>query len=64
MIEFKNVTKVYENGTVALQDINLSIEQGEFVFVVGASGKKKSTFLGPPIDLGSRLSFYKTKKNK
>lgn len=45
MIEFKNVTKVYENGTVALQDINLSIEQGEFVFVVGASGAGKSTFL-------------------
>lgn len=45
MIEFKNVSKVYENGTEALKDITLSIEQGEFVFVVGASGAGKSTFL-------------------
>lgn len=45
MIEFKNVSKVYENGTEALQDISLKIEQGEFVFVVGASGAGKSTFL-------------------
>ena len=45
MIEFKNVSKVYENGTEALQDISLKIEQGEFVFFVGASGAGKSTFL-------------------
>ncbi|MBQ6380489.1 MAG: cell division ATP-binding protein FtsE [Clostridia bacterium] len=45
MIEFKNVSKVYENGTEALSDISLKIEQGEFVFVVGASGAGKSTFL-------------------
>ena len=45
MIEFKNVSKVYENGTEALRDISLKIEQGEFVFVVGASGAGKSTFL-------------------
>lgn len=45
MVEFKNVSKVYENGTVALKDISLNISKGEFVFVVGDSGAGKSTFL-------------------
>lgn len=45
MIEFKGVSKTYDNGTVALKDVNLKIEKGEFVFIVGASGAGKSTFL-------------------
>lgn len=45
MIEFKGVTKKYDNGTTALKDINIKIEDGEFVFVVGSSGAGKSTFL-------------------
>lgn len=45
MIEFRNVSKVYDNGTVALKNVNLRIDRGEFVFVVGASGAGKSTFL-------------------
>lgn len=45
MIEFKNVSKVYDNGAVALDNINLKIESGEFVFIIGQSGAGKSTFL-------------------
>lgn len=45
MIEFKGVHKTYDNGTKALKDINIHIDKGEFVFIVGASGSGKSTFL-------------------
>ena len=43
MIEFKNVKKVYPNGTVALDGVDLKIADGEFVFIVGSSGAGKST---------------------
>ena len=45
MIEFKGIYKTYENGTKALRDINLTINDGEFVFIVGSSGAGKSTFI-------------------
>lgn len=45
LIEFRGVYKVYDNGTHALSDVNLKIHKGEFVFVVGASGAGKSTFI-------------------
>ncbi len=45
MIEFRGVYKKYQNGTEALRDVNIHIEDGEFVFIVGASGAGKSTFL-------------------
>ena len=43
MIEFKNVSKTYPNGTVALRNINLTIADGEFTFIVGHSGAGKTT---------------------
>ncbi|MCD4670852.1 MAG: cell division ATP-binding protein FtsE [Actinomycetia bacterium] len=45
MIEFKKVNKIYENGTVALKNVNLNIKKGEFLFLVGPSGSGKSTFI-------------------
>ena len=45
MIKVKNTTKVYENGAIAVRDISLHIEKGEFVFFVGSSGSGKSTLM-------------------
>jgi len=45
MIEFRNVTKIYEDKTTALKDINLAIKKGEFIFLVGPSGSGKSTLI-------------------
>ena len=43
MIEFKDVKKIYPNGTVALNGVDLKIADGEFVFIVGESGAGKTT---------------------
>src|SRR5699024_5140874 len=44
MIEMKDIYMTYPNGVVALNGVNVSIEQGEFVYIVGPSGAGKSTF--------------------
>jgi len=45
MIRLQGVTKLYDGGVVAAQDVNLEIAKGEFVFLVGASGSGKSTLI-------------------
>ena len=45
MIHMRNVSKIYDNGAVALDRASVDIESGEFVFIVGASGAGKSTFI-------------------
>ena len=45
IIEFRGVSKTYQTGTHALEDVNIKINPGEFVFVVGSSGAGKSTFM-------------------
>lgn len=45
MIEFRNVTKYYDNGVLALEDVSFRIERGEFVFIVGPTGMGKTTLL-------------------
>src|ERR1700691_945472 len=45
LIPFENVTKTYKGSTVALRDITVEIEKGEFVFLVGASGAGKHIFI-------------------
>lgn len=45
IIEFRGVSKTYQTGTYAVDDINIKINNGEFVFVVGSSGAGKSTFM-------------------
>ena len=45
MIKLTNVTKIYKTGVRALNDMNLTIEPGEFVYVIGTTGAGKSTFI-------------------
>lgn len=45
MIEFKSVSKIYNNNVKALSEVNVKIDSGDFVFLVGPSGAGKSTFI-------------------
>ena len=45
MLEVRHLTKIYDDGTVALKDISFSVAEGEFLIVIGLSGSGKSTLL-------------------
>jgi len=45
MLEIKNLTKIYDDGTVALKDVSFNVEEGEFLVIIGLSGSGKSTLL-------------------
>ena len=45
MLELKHVSKTYKNGVNALYDVNLKIDQGEFVYIIGPTGSGKSTLI-------------------
>src|SRR5258708_6478943 len=55
-IEAKNVRKIYKNGTEALQNINLSIEEGDFFALLGPNGAGKTTFIGILTNLVTKTS--------
>jgi len=45
MLEVKNLTKIYDDGTVALRNVSFTVEEGEFLIIIGLSGSGKSTLL-------------------
>lgn len=45
MVQFKDISKIFDNGIAALKDINFAIDEGEFVFLIGPSGSGKTTLI-------------------
>ena len=63
-IKFKGVTKQYKNGVVAIYDLNLSIEKGDFCFIIGGSGSGKSTLIKMLVPMGYGIKIMPLKKSR
>ena len=54
MIDLKDVSKAYPNGVHALNHVNLHIDKGEFVYVIGATGSRAKAIFSKTVNFGSK----------
>ena len=63
MITFDSVTKIYDNGTKALDNVSFSVSQGAIMGLIGENGAGKSTLIKAILDLINKFIFIEVKEN-